>query len=120
MTKHGFFVSYKNFKSAKDRALTASKDNLRFAFNTCIFAMANATDPITTPCSLDTVCAPIQGAMLDGMDDPETLQEYSYCSAYDNSFLGSFLGICGTCLAESAEESYFSNCTSPGSNANVC
>ena len=86
-------------------------DNLRYSFNACIFGATNTTDPVTTPCSLDTACGPIQGAMLEGMSNPATLQQYSYCSAYDNSFVGAFLGTCGTCLTETTNAVIFSNCT---------
>lgn len=112
--KRGTSVSVKPFIHLKDHVLTANKlDNLRYAFNACIYGAANSTDPINSPCSLDTACAPIQGAMRDGMGNPATLQEYSYCSAYDNSFLGQFLGACGTCLTETTTEVIFSNCMIP-------
>ena len=85
-------------------------DNLRYAFNTCVFGTANATDPISTPCSIDTVCGPLEGALTYGMPNMSDVAEYSYCSAHDNSFLGSYLQPCEQCLRENDEVFYFSNC----------
>ncbi|KAH7321654.1 hypothetical protein BKA65DRAFT_512689 [Rhexocercosporidium sp. MPI-PUGE-AT-0058] len=83
--------------------------NLRFAFNSCIFGTANATDSFSTPCSTSTACGPIQKALGDGMGTPTTSQQYSYCSAYDNSFMGSSLDTCRDCLKLNSDASYLSN-----------
>lgn len=86
-------------------------DNLRFALNTCIYGEANATDPVNTPCSTELDCGPMEGALQDGMSDPSTAQEYSYCSAYDNSFVGSSLSRCTQCLSTGGDDLfYMSNC----------
>lgn len=83
--------------------------NLRFALDTCIFDTANASDPISTPCSINTVCGPLQEALQDGMSDPATMAQYSYCSADNNAFLGSYLNTCGQCLRENDDQVYMSN-----------
>jgi len=84
--------------------------NLRYAFNTCIYAATNASDPISTPCSTDTVCAPLQSALEQGMQDPSTMGgQYQYCSANNNAFVGSNLGICQSCLRENSDVFYLSN-----------
>jgi hypothetical protein len=85
-------------------------DNLRFAFNTCLFDTTNATDPLSTSCSTDAVCGPLEAALEDGMQNPSIMPEFSYCSAYDNSFLGSFLSTCTHCLRESDDQVYLANC----------
>lgn len=87
------------------------KDNLRFAFNTCIFGTTNASDSLSTPCSSSTVCEPLRKALSDGMGTPLTTSQYSYCSAYDNSFLGSNLDTCRDCLRFNSNAFYLSNCT---------
>ncbi|CZT52194.1 uncharacterized protein RSE6_13466 [Rhynchosporium secalis] len=82
--------------------------NLRFAFNSCVFGTSNATRPISTPCSTEAVCGPIRKAMGDGMGTPLTTGQYSYCEAYDNSFLGS-MHTCRSCLKLEDDASYLSN-----------
>lgn len=88
----------------------SSPDNLRFAFNTCVFDTVNATDPVSTPCSVDTVCGHLEDALSDGMSDPSTVAQYGYCSASQSAFLGSDLGACRQCLAEASNEHFLSNC----------
>ncbi|CZR59234.1 uncharacterized protein PAC_09126 [Phialocephala subalpina] len=84
--------------------------NLRYAFNTCIYAATNASDPISTPCSTNTVCAPLQSALQTGMQDPSTMGgQYSYCTSNNNAFVGSNLGICQSCLRENSDVFYLSN-----------
>ncbi|KUJ19966.1 uncharacterized protein LY89DRAFT_716439 [Mollisia scopiformis] len=84
--------------------------NLRYAFDTCIYAATNASDPISTPCSTDTVCAPLQSALEEGIQDASTMgDEYSYCAADNNAFVGPNLGACQTCLRENSNVFYLSN-----------
>ncbi|KIN06201.1 hypothetical protein OIDMADRAFT_49692 [Oidiodendron maius Zn] len=83
--------------------------NLRFAFNTCLFDTANATDPVSTSCSTDEACGSLAAPLEDGMQNPSSIQEFSYCSAYDNSFLGSYLSKCTECLRESNDQVYLAN-----------
>ncbi|KAG4437241.1 hypothetical protein IFR05_007257 [Cadophora sp. M221] len=83
--------------------------NLRYAFNTCIFSTTNASDSLSTPCSSSTVCEPLRKALSDGMGTPLTTGQYSYCSAYDNSFLGSNLDTCRDCLRFNNNAFYLSN-----------
>jgi len=83
--------------------------NLRYAFNTCIFGTANASDSLSTPCSTSTVCEPLRKALSDGMGTPLTTGQYSYCSAYENSFLGSSLDTCRDCLKSNSNALYLSN-----------
>ena len=110
VTRHGSSVSLAQ-KQLIVLNLTHATDNLRFALNTCIYGEANATDPVNTPCSTDLDCGPMQGALQDGMSDPSTAQEYSYCSAYDNSFVGSSLSRCSQCLSTGGDDLfYMSNC----------
>lgn len=88
-----------------------ASDNLRYAFDTCIYGYANATEPISTPCSTDTVCAPLQAALEDNMQDPSGGTQYSYCSASNSSFQSAALQPCSSCFRETADEVYFANCT---------
>ncbi|KAL2068249.1 hypothetical protein VTL71DRAFT_16347 [Oculimacula yallundae] len=83
--------------------------NLRFAFNSCIFGTANTTSSISTPCSTGAVCGHIQKALGDGMGTPLTTGQYSYCTAYDDSFLGSTLDTCRSCLKLNNDAAYLSN-----------
>ncbi|KAF8865834.1 hypothetical protein BDZ45DRAFT_735774 [Acephala macrosclerotiorum] len=84
--------------------------NLRYAFNTCVYAATNASDPISTPCSTDTVCAPLQSALEQGMQDLSTMGgQYAYCSANNNAFVGSNLRTCQSCLRENSDVFYLSN-----------
>jgi len=83
--------------------------NLRYAFNSCIFGTTNATDSFSTPCSSSTVCGPLQNSLGDGMETPSTSSQYSYCTAYDNSFLGSSLDTCRDCLKLNSNAMYLSN-----------
>lgn len=111
-TRAGIFVSQRTSLFECTVLLTFQlKDNLRFAFNSCIFGTTNATDTISTPCSTSSACGPIQKALGDGMGTPLTTGQYSYCTAYDNSFLGSSLDVCRDCLKLNNDASYLSNCT---------
>jgi hypothetical protein len=98
------------YAKLQEHSNSQNEDNLRFAFNTCVFETANSTDPITTTCSTDAVCGPLAAALEDGMQNPSTLHEFSYCSAYDNSFLGTYLSTCTDCLRGSADQVYLANC----------
>jgi hypothetical protein len=82
--------------------------NLRYALDSCLFDFSNATDAVSTPCSTDLSCGPLQAALeYDNLSD--TGISYGYCSADTNAFLGSFLPKCISCLQDSIEESYLSN-----------
>jgi hypothetical protein len=85
------------------------KDNLRFALNSCIFGNSNLTRPIYR-CSAEPICGHLQRALDDRMEDPTLADQYTYCSAYDNSFLSTSLALCEACLRE-ANEAFLSNCT---------
>ncbi len=87
------------------------QDNLRFALNACLFAASNATDPISTPCSTNTACGPLQDALESGMQTPSTMSQYGYCSVEQNQFQGTYLGNCESCFRENDQQlSYLSNC----------
>lgn len=110
-TRGGIFVSPVLFCLRVFTPIQAT-DNLRYAFNSCIFGSTNATDTLSTPCSSSTVCGPLQKSLGDGMGTPLTSSQYSYCSSYDNSFLGSSLEICQDCLKVGSNTVYLTNCMS--------
>lgn len=109
-TKDGFFVSDEPVFWIYQLTNLLFQDNLRFAFNSCIFGTANTTDSISTPCSTSSVCGPLQNAIGDGMGTPTTSGQYSYCTAYDNSFMGGSLDTCRDCLRINNDANYLSNC----------
>jgi len=83
--------------------------NVRYAFDTCLFGFANATEPIpNTPCSLEPSCGHLQRALKDGDLDP-TESTYGYCSADDNAVLGSGLSKCLNCLGDGNDTMYLNN-----------
>lgn len=83
--------------------------NIRFAFNTCMFNSANASDVVSTPCILSSVCSPLQGAMESEMDDYSVPLQYSYCSANGTTFASTYFDSCQSCLRDNDDTYYLSN-----------
>jgi hypothetical protein len=86
------------------------EDNLRFAFDTCLYNSTNATDVIDTPCALSTTCGPLQTALEFDMQSYSVPLEYAYCSADGKIFASSYFSTCQQCLRETADVFYLSNC----------
>jgi len=85
-------------------------DNLRYTISSCLFGFANATDAVSTPCSTSQSCGHLQKALESNDLDPTAGSPYSYCSADNNAFLGSYHDKCTTCLRNSGDEKYLANC----------
>lgn len=85
-------------------------DNLRYTLSSCLFGFANATDAVSTPCSTSESCAHLQEALENDNLDPAAGHPYSYCSADNNAFLGSYHDKCSSCLGSSSDEKYLANC----------
>lgn len=85
-------------------------DNVRYAIDSCLFGFANATDPITTPCSTDNACGPLREALEYGNLIPSNETMYSYCNADNNALLGSSGPKCLSCLQTASDEHYLANC----------
>lgn len=100
--------SYNN-KSEGTILMYTSPDNMRYAFDTCLYGFVEASDPISTPCSTDSSCGHLQKALEIGDLDP-TASTYGYCSADNNAFLGSFLPKCLECLQNGGDTQYLTNC----------
>lgn len=109
MIKHGFFVSLIHNTFEGTLLMYTSPDNMRYAFDTCLFGFVEASDPISTPCSTDSSCGHLQKALETGDLDP-TASTYGYCSADNNAFLGSFLPKCLECLQNGGDAQYLTNC----------
>ncbi|KAH8598094.1 hypothetical protein B0O99DRAFT_738941 [Bisporella sp. PMI_857] len=82
--------------------------NLRYTLSSCLFGFSNVTDAVSTPCSTSESCEHLQKSLENDSLDPNHHDTYSYCSANDNAFLGSYKVKCTTCLA-SGEERYLRN-----------
>lgn len=85
-------------------------DNVRFAFDTCLFGMTNASESFSTPCSISTVCGPLATALEDSMTIPTVPDEFGYCTADSNSFTSNFQTACSSCLRDTGDTLYLSNC----------
>lgn len=85
-------------------------DNLRYAVNSCVYGLQNASDPLSSPCSIQTSCGPLVGAFQDGMEAPSLENKYSYCEAFGGSFQGPRLASCQKCLRLTDEQKYMGNC----------
>jgi hypothetical protein len=109
MIKHGSYVSLIINTYESTLLIYDSPDNLRYAFDTCLFGFAEANDPMSTPCSTDSSCGHLQKALQTGDLDP-TASTYGYCSADNNAFLGSFLPKCLECLQNGGDTQYLTNC----------
>lgn len=85
-------------------------DNLRFATDSCLFGFLNASDPVPNPCATSGTCGPLQTALENGNLLLSNESEFSYCSADNSAFLGSYLSKCKECVTQSSNEKYLGNC----------
>lgn len=111
-TDQSWFLCKSRLSLLKSLLLIETKDNIRFAFNTCLFNSTNATDAVSTPCVLSSVCSPLEVATTDSMSPSiySVPLEYSYCSADGAIFAGQYFTACQQCLRENDNIFYLSNC----------
>ncbi|KAG8159305.1 hypothetical protein KVR01_010966 [Diaporthe batatas] len=83
--------------------------NLRFASAVCLYDYPSHNTTTTTPCDLNSACAPLQGALEYGSLRPENATGYGYCQADGGVLEGANLDDCVTCL-QSSSSTYLANC----------
>lgn len=78
----------------------------------CLYGYPDHKKTTTTPCDLNSACAPLQGALEYGSLGPENGTEYGYCQAGDGVLYGANIDDCVTCL-QSSSSTYLANCGHP-------
>lgn len=82
--------------------------NLRFASAVCLYDYPSHNTTTTTPCDLNSACAPLQGALEYGSLRLENGTDYGYCQANGGVLGGADLDDCVTCL-QSSSSAYLAN-----------
>lgn len=95
---------------SEERVADLSLDNLRYAFDYCVFGFPNATDVESSPCVTSEACGRIEDALKDGIVEPAHAEPYGYC-AVDNSIMTSgAVDNCLSCVRAGSNLEYVSNC----------
>lgn len=84
-------------------------DNLRYAFDYCVFGFPNATGVASTPCSTSTACGGMEMALTGDDLDAANLQSYGYCSADGGAVTETTVSKCKACVAASDGQDYMAN-----------
>ncbi|KAH8771997.1 hypothetical protein F5883DRAFT_415368 [Diaporthe sp. PMI_573] len=82
--------------------------NLRYASSVCLYDYPSHNKTTTTPCDLNSACAPLQGALEYGGLRPENGTEYGYCQAENGALDATGIDDCVTCL-QSSSSAYVAN-----------
>jgi hypothetical protein len=108
----GWFLCKSSSRSSSplDIILIDIKDNVRYAFTTCLFNAVNASEPFSTPCSINTVCGSFNTVLETGLTTPSLQDQYGYCGAHNETFSSSGINSCENCLKENTDQKYLSNC----------
>lgn len=88
-----------------------SADNLRYASAVCLYDFPKHRNNSTASCDLEYACSPLQRALESGNLDPSNENEYRYCQADNNTFYGTAIDDCVSCL-QSSSSNYMANCES--------
>lgn len=103
----GFSVSFHSY----NLLLQANKtDNLRYAFDYCIFGYPNATGIGSNPCLTPEACGKLGTALKDGITTPEKVQRLQYCDIDGGVLTGSYYESCLQCVQADGQHAYLSNC----------
>ena len=88
-------------------------DNIRYAFDYCVFGFPDAKDVASTPCSTSTACGELQDALTgDGLRGSDAAG-YAYCSADGGAMAGEAVEKCLACVAASDDQDFLANCKTP-------
>lgn len=94
-------------------------DNLRATVNECLYSFPQANVAVSSPCSIDYACLPLQTALTSNFLNSTTDTRYGYCTADKSAWQGSALAPCVSCLQATTDQSYLANCSSiPFTSAN--
>ncbi|PSR90813.1 hypothetical protein BD289DRAFT_341309, partial [Coniella lustricola] len=85
--------------------------NLRFSFDSCLFAYPNETDARSSPCQTSAACGPLQSALEYGnlSTISATVDGSGYCTASDGAVTGKFYEACLNCLSDGGSTNYIAN-----------
>lgn len=89
-----------------------SPDNVRYAFDVCIFSYpdAPASGTINSPCNIDGACGPLGKALKTSLVNSTSGNEFDFCDASNSAMSGDSYSSCITCLQATTSQTYFSNC----------
>ncbi|KAI0408029.1 hypothetical protein F4802DRAFT_447082 [Xylaria palmicola] len=82
--------------------------NIRYSVDVCLFGFPDASKVISSPCSINWACQPLQKALEAGGLDG-TRDQLEYCSADGNFTSAHHIDDCVKCLASSPKQGYLSN-----------
>ncbi|KAH6652127.1 hypothetical protein BKA67DRAFT_660896 [Truncatella angustata] len=83
--------------------------NLRYSVDVCLFGFPNTTKAISSPCSTNYACQPLQIALETELVNPSNGTEFDYCDADGGRFNGSAVDSCVQCLQASDDQEYMAN-----------
>ncbi|KAI0434757.1 hypothetical protein F5Y09DRAFT_295575 [Xylaria sp. FL1042] len=82
--------------------------NIRYSVDVCLFSFPNASDEVSSPCTINWGCQPLKQALEAGSLDA-TRDQLEYCTA-DGDFASSHnVDDCIKCFASSTNQGYMSN-----------
>jgi len=88
-----------------------SSDNIRYAFDNCIFGFPDANGIPSTPCSTSTACGALEAALTGDDLKPNNL-DYSYCDVDGSIMTSPMVEKCMSCVGATGDKAYLVNCKS--------
>ncbi|KAI1284692.1 hypothetical protein F5Y07DRAFT_347448 [Xylaria sp. FL0933] len=97
-----------NATSATESDVSWFLYNIRYSVDVCLFSFPNASDEVSSPCTINWGCQPLKKALEAGSLDA-TRDQLEYCTA-DGDFASSRnVDDCIKCFASSTNQGYMSN-----------
>ncbi|KAF3770873.1 hypothetical protein M406DRAFT_59717 [Cryphonectria parasitica EP155] len=85
--------------------------NLRYSFDSCVFAYPNDTSSGSNPCETSTSCGALKTALeydqLNATDAQSN--EFGYCDADGGALTGQYFQPCMDCVSDSGDTNYIAN-----------
>lgn len=115
MIRGGSFVSKyrpdERYECEKTPCLTKEADNLRYSFDSCVFAFPNGAGAGSNPCETSTACGALKTALEYGNLSTSGVNsdEFGYCDAGGGSMTGQYYQACLNCISASGDTNYTAN-----------
>ena len=88
----------------------ALADNLRYAFDYCVFGFPNSTRGGLGPCATSTACGGMEAALTEGGLETKGMTQYGYCDSNGSHVVGDpTYEPCRACVGV-GDRTYLSNC----------
>lgn len=95
-----------------------TKDNIRYAFDVCLYSYpdAVASGTINSPCNIDGACAPLEDALETSLLRANKDNQFDYCKAESSIIESTSYKDCISCLKSTSSQKYLANCelSTPG------